>query len=361
MAQPISPDPISGPGPRKFSTWAKVGGAVGSVVTLAATVVGVYITVIDRPTWTADDWRQQANAVCERDTAKLTSLINFLRLDLAQWSANPSLPGQRNADLEKVSHSLDDINATFRSMNAGFREIKRPGDEKKSDIDSFLNLTSEIGGTFSQISSEMVSYQLNTTNVAAMTQITTLLADTSQKKLPDWSVTAQRLGLTQCPDFRTLATQSPVATADPNVLTAAQVALTKRVDARFLINCKNPTQAAPPGTTAALWCQAVQSGPNLLVNVIQFADLQSLNTWSSGWSAGLSFVDCGKGDSAGGWNQGEVVKGRLACRPRANSTNYIFMWTFDDDLIGILADGPSREVMFQWWLANAFLIMPRTS
>jgi len=48
-----------------------VGGAVGSVVTLAATVVGVYITVIDRPTWTADDWRQQANAVCERDTAKL--------------------------------------------------------------------------------------------------------------------------------------------------------------------------------------------------------------------------------------------------------------------------------------------------
>jgi hypothetical protein len=53
------------------------------VVTLAATVVGVYITVIDRPTWTADDWRQQANAVCERDTAKLTSLINFLRLDLA--------------------------------------------------------------------------------------------------------------------------------------------------------------------------------------------------------------------------------------------------------------------------------------
>src|SRR5262245_11104586 len=184
---------MPGPGPRRFSTWAKVGGVVGSVGTLAATVVVVYIAVIDRPKWTTDEWRQQANAVCERDTAKLMSLINFLRLDLAQWSANPSLPGQRNADLEKVSHSLDDINATFRSMNAGFREIKRPGDEQKNVIDNFLNLTGEIGSTFSQISTEMVSYQLNSTDIAAITQIITLLTETSQKKLPDWSATALRL------------------------------------------------------------------------------------------------------------------------------------------------------------------------
>jgi hypothetical protein len=338
-----------------------VGGVVGSVLTLAATIVGLYIAVIDRPKWTTDDWRQQANAVCERDTAKLASLINFLRLDLAQWSANPSLPGQRNADLEKVSHSLDDINATFRSMNAGFREIKRPGDEKKQDIDSFLNLTGEIGGTFGQISSEMVSYQLNSTNVAAMIQITTLLADTSQKKLPDWSATAMRLGLTECPDFTALSKPMPTATAVPNVLSAAQQTLATRVDTRYLINCQQPTQASPPGASAALWCQAVQPGPTLLVNVIQFADTQSLNNWASSWSVGLSFVDCGKGDSAGSWTHDGTVRGRLACRPRAGTDNYIFMWSFDNELIGILADGPSREVMFQWWLANAFLVVPRTA
>jgi hypothetical protein len=358
VAHPIPPDLTPGPGPRKFWTWGKIGGAIGTVVTIAATVAGLYITVIDRPKWTTDDWRQQANAVCERDTAKLMSLINFLRLDLAQWSANPSLPGQRNADLEKVSHSLDDINATFRSMNAGFREIKRPGDEQKNDIESFLNLTGEIGGTFSQISSEMVSYQLNSTNVAAMTQITTLLADTSQKKLPDWSATARRLGLTQCPDFTTLSTPAPTATGTTSVLSAAQKTLAARVDARFLIDCRPPTQASPPGATAALWCQAVQPGPNLLVNVIQFADLQSLNSWASGWSAGLSFVDCGKGDSAGSWTQSGTVRGRLACRPRAGTDKYIFMWTFDNEFIGILADGPSRDVMFQWWLANVYVVLP---
>lgn len=359
MAQPIPPEPTPGPSPRRFSTWAKVGGAVGTVVTIAATIVGLYIAVIDRPKWTADEWRQQANAVCERDTAKLMSLINFLRLDLAQWSANPSLPGQRNADLEKVGHTLDDINTTFRSMNASFREIKRPGDEQKNDIDSFLNLTGEIGGTFSQISTEMVNYQLNSTNVAAMIQIIALLTETSQKKLPDWSATARRLGLTQCPDFTSLST--PIATAAPNELSAAQQTLATRVDARYLINCRPPTPPSPQGAGAALWCQAVQPGPNLLVNVIQFADAQSLNNWASSWSVGLSFVDCGKGDSAGGWNHDGTAVGRLACRPRAGTDNYIFMWTFDNELIGILADGPSREVMFQWWTANAFLLVPRAA
>jgi len=357
VVQPTSPNP--GPSPRRFSRWAKVGGIIGSVITLTATIVGLYITLVDRPSWTTDDWRQKANAVCERDTAKLTSLINFLRLDLAQWSANPSLPGQRNADLEKVSHSLDDINTTFRSMNAGFREIQRPGDEHKDDIESFLNLTGEIGGTFSQISSEMVSYQLNSTNVAAMTQVLTLLTETSQKKLPDWSATARRLGLTQCPVFSALPT--PSATAATNVLSAAQQTLATRMDTRFLINCRPPTQEFPPGASAALWCQAVQPGPTLAVNVIQFADAQSLNNWASSWSAGLSFVDCEKGDSASNWNWSGTVRGRLACRPRAGTTNYIFMWTFDDDLIGILADGPSREVMFQWWMANVYVVLPRTT
>jgi len=358
VVEPTSPD--IGPSPRRFSTWAKVGGVIGSVITLTATIVGLYIAVVDRPKWTTDDWRQKANAVCERDTAKLASLINLLRLDLAQWSANPSLPGQRNADLEKVSHSLDDINTTFRSMNAGFREIQRPDDEQKGDIDSFLNLTGEIGSTFSQISSEMVSYQLNSTNVAAMTQLLTLLTQTSQKKLPDWSATAQRLGLTQCPTFTALST--PSATAAPNVLSAAQQTLAARMDARYLINCRPPTPTSPPGSSAALWCQAVKPGPTLAVNVIQFADAQSLNNWASSWSVGLSFVDCGKGDSAGGWNQQDgTVMGRLACRPRAGTTNYVFMWTFDNDLIGILADGPNREVMFQWWLASAFAVLPRAT
>jgi hypothetical protein len=349
---------MPGPGPRRFSTWAKVGGVVGTVITLVATIVGLYITVVDRPQWTTDDWRQQANAVCERDTAKLMSLINFLRLDLAQWSANPSLPGQRNADLEKISHSLDDINTTFRSMNAGFREIQRPNGEQSGDIDTFLKLTGEIGNTFSQISSEMVSYQLNSTNVAAMTQVLTLLTETSQKKLPDWSVTARRLGLAQCPDFTALST--PSATATPAGLSAAQQALATRMDTQYLINCHPPTQPSPAGATAALWCQAVQSGPTLAVNVIQFADAQSLDNWASSWSAGLSFVDCGKGDSAGDWTQEGTVKGRLACRPRTGSNTYIFMWTFNDELIGILADGPSREVMFQWWRANAFLVAAGT-
>jgi hypothetical protein len=247
-------------------------------------------------------------------------------------------------------------------MNAGFREIKRPGDEKKSDIDSFLNLTSEIGGTFSQISSEMVSYQLNTTNVAAMTQITTLLADTSQKKLPDWSVTAQRLGLTQCPDFRTLATQSPVDDGRserahrrpggpheaggrpvPDQLQEPDAGVSVR-DHRGTVVPGGAEWAEPSGQRDSVFRSPIPQ--HVVVGLV----------------GGLSFVDCGEGRTppeAGTRARWSRVAWPADRAP--TSTNYIFMWTFDDDLIGILADGPSREVMFQWWLANAFLIMPRTS
>src|SRR5689334_10718292 len=81
------PDPSWPPAPPGWQLWVPVGYGsaspppkkVGSrfslgvkilagVITFAATVVGTYIAVTDRPKpYTIDDWARKANAVCEKD------------------------------------------------------------------------------------------------------------------------------------------------------------------------------------------------------------------------------------------------------------------------------------------------------
>ena len=87
----------------------------------------------------------------------------------------------------------------------------------------------------------------------------------------------------------------------------------------------------------------VEPGPTLQVVVAQFPDSQSMNNWTSLWAAGLEYVGCGVGDSAGVWSHDGEDKGRLVCSPRSDE-GYVFVWTFDDEEDRLLRDMAADRV-----------------
>ena len=151
----------------------------------------------------------------------------------------------------------------------------------------------------------------------------------------------------------------PVTSPPSNTVDSASYArtLVDLVDSRIVENCTGNAELATGGRIAVIDCSAPRPGP-FLVRVERFADRAALDDWLSGsaWTVPQLGNDCAENLHIQPWrtNRGERP-GRIHCGP--SGSQHWILWTFDDQLIGVLAKGTTGgSAMFGWWGGNALLL-----
>ena len=89
--------------------------------------------------------------------------------------------------------------------------------------------------------------------------------------------------------------------------------------------------------------------------VEEFSNASALDSWFQNDTTG--FVDennCAAGYRLGTWNHNGITEGSLGCA-YTTGTNFRIVWTVDNSLIGLIADGYNGLVMYGWWENIAYI------
>ncbi|MFC6085937.1 hypothetical protein [Sphaerisporangium aureirubrum] len=349
------------------------GKSLAGLVTFAVTVAAFWITVIDRPPApTFGDWQAKAGAACERNFGNAQLSLHTALLQVAPLVKAPPPAGKQDAGMTAVMHSIDQLASSFRAMSADIREIPVPSDHDRADIDALLSANQDVAGTFSMIATVLVNYQVGQVNAPELQKTTTAMQKLVTSTIPSWLGTARRLGLTPClaimgtelptpapstvPATTAPATPAPATPSpSPTGFTEAQRALTASLSTNVLTRCDPASDEENDKIIAAVNCDAARTGPTKRPLVMRFASADALREWRTARSGGLTAKGCGNGDSSRGWTHKKVAVGTLICKPGSDD-NYLAMWTFDDDNIGVIAEAGDRKTIYTWWTKNAYLL-----
>jgi hypothetical protein len=132
----------------------------------------------------------------------------------------------------------------------------------------------------------------------------------------------------------------PVPQQSPTIsLTDSEQQLVNKLNPDLLTDCKSRSTSEHDGGVAAINCQNVKTGPTKRPLVVQFADIESAQTWVRNNTDG--FVDqdnCAGGYKLGDWTHKGEVAGTLGCSYTTEG-NFRIVWVINNVLIGVIADG----------------------
>ncbi|GAA1264732.1 hypothetical protein GCM10009677_15710 [Sphaerisporangium rubeum] len=349
---------------------------VVGAITFAITVVAFYFALVDRPAKpTVEEWKAKAGAACERNFGSAQVSLHTALLQVAPLVKSPPPAGKQDPALTNVLHSIDQIASAFRVLNADIREIPVPEEASKADIDALLSANQDVAATFSAISTTLVNYQVGQVSTGDLQKTTSTMQKLTATTLPSWIAGARRLGLTPClvimgGDLPSTPSSAPPATPAPpsaeptpeptpspsgTGLTEPEQALVAMLSTNVMIDCDPARDEETDEIVAAVNCTAARNGPSKRPLVMRFADKDALNRWIRTRSVGLPDRGCGNGDSTGDWQHDKVDVGILTCKP-GNDDNYLALWTFPDDNIGVIAEAADRKTIWKWWTKNAYLV-----
>ncbi|SNX62063.1 hypothetical protein SAMN06272735_3814 [Streptomyces sp. TLI_55] len=150
-------------------------------------------------------------------------------------------------------------------------------------------------------------------------------------------------------DDRTSETPDDEITSEEpdGALTADERALAERVGGD-LSGCRS----ADPGDYAsvAVNCESAQ-GPATDPIVLSFADADQMRNWMTEETSDFTVSETGScenhGNYAGLWNLYGTDAGTVACH--WGDGVYRIAWSFEDQLIGVVAESPDADSLVTWW------------
>jgi hypothetical protein len=363
------PDPSWPPPPPGWQLWVAVGyptepptpGPVrpkvilaskilAGVITFAATVVGTYIAVTDRPApYTMSDWARKANAVCDQNFGNLQTPLYALGPMLAQVTATPPGPGQ---SVSQLTSTVLDLSGAFRKMSGDLRGIDLPGGADAASVNRLLDAGTQISAGLSTVAGFLTNYQQGKATPAEGTATIAALQQVTTSTLPTWSDEVKHLGLDQC-----LSIVGTPAASTPSGPTAAQQALAALVKTDVLTTCV-PNFAAQTGqVSAAINCTPVATGLARNPLVLQFTDASAMNAWVDALNAPITSADCVEGKGRGTWYHDDTRMGDLICSAEAGGI-FRIVWSFEGRNIVVIGEGSDAAATFAWWQNNANLLTP---
>ncbi len=325
---------------------------LAGVMTFAATIVGTYIAVTDRPTpYTMSDWSRKANAVCDQNFGSLQTPIFSLTPMLAQAIATPPTPGN-SAGLTQMTNTVLSISGAFRKLNGDLRGIDLPDGADTASVNRLLDAGTQISTGLSTVAGFLTNFQQGKATPEQGTATVQGLQQVNTTSLPIWSTEVNHLGLTQC-----LSIVGTPASAGPTGPTAAQIALAGLVKTSVAKDCVPNTAAetTTPQVTAAINCVPVATGLTRNPLLMQFTSATAMNAWVDGLNTPTTSADCAEGKGRGTWYHDDVRMGSLICQPQQDGI-FRIIWAFEGRNVIAIADGADAATTYTWWQNNANLL-----
>jgi hypothetical protein len=176
--------------------------AIAGLVAFAATILGIYTTLKDRPVEpTMADWSRSANAVCDKDFGTLQVPVYQALPLLAQALAQQPAPGVPNESLDRAGQTMLTLSATFRNLGGDLRNVAPPPSYQGSDIDALLKASTDISDMFSRFAFLLNNWQMGTATMNDLAAATESLQTATRVTMPEFARAAGALKLTQCLGF----------------------------------------------------------------------------------------------------------------------------------------------------------------
>ncbi|MFI2372731.1 hypothetical protein [Streptomyces sp. NPDC018833] len=176
----------------------RIGGLIGILAALAG-IIGLVITVMDRPEpLKAEDWASEANAACEREIGALTSATLNAQTALLTVQTNIQAGTLTDQQVKDAAWYFDSAAGALRKINGELRRIKRPG-EIENEVDEVIDKGVELSNVMSR-----VAVNLSQVSLSEPARSLELLgaANTEIQKadplLSQWQEGLQALDVTSC-------------------------------------------------------------------------------------------------------------------------------------------------------------------
>jgi hypothetical protein len=349
--QPLTTPPAVTPPPSakrpKLILASKI---LAGVITFAATIVGTYVAVTDRPSaYTMDDWARKANAVCDQNFGNLQTPIFALTPMLAQAIATPSAQGNP-AGMSQMITTVLEISGAFRKMNGDIRGIDLPKDTDAASVNRLLDAGTQVSTALSTVANFLTNFQQGKATTVEGTATVQSLQQVNSTSLPAWTAEVSHLGLNQC--LSIVGTPAPSTPSGP---TAAQIALSSAVKTTVAKDCvANPAAGGMDQVAAAINCAPVAAGLSLQPLLIQFTSANAMNTYVDSLNTPTTSADCVDGKGRGYWYHDDVRMGALICQVQSGA--FRITWAFEGRNVVVIADGADAATTYAWWQDNANLL-----
>ncbi len=334
---------------------------VAGFLTLAATVIGAYFAIKDRPDpYTIADWARKANSICEKDFGAVQTTAFVLTPLLAQAIAKTPASGTNNENLAQLIKTVADMASAFRAMTGDLRAVDLPKGYDDTEIQRLLTSGNDVSNALGVVASFLVNFEIGKASLVDGQNAINKLQLVMGSSLPAWSRSASQLGLNQCLLIvGDGATPTIVATTPPpsGGLNAAEQSLVDAVNPAVLTGCTSTPGEENSNVLAAVNCDAARTGPSKRPLVLRFVSAQAQSDYLGRQGVGFTSSSCAAGRYKAPWQRsGSTTNlGTLVCT-EVDSGGFQLIWTFDNDNIVVFMDAKDGGTAYDWWKANAYLL-----